>query len=121
MPFWVYILKSESTGKLYTGQTSNLEARVTRHNSQDIDKTRYTKRHKGPWHLIYHEVYKTRADAMKREKFLKSGQGREWVKEKKQDEWGRYLQSLRKQHSRKIRLMEVLDSLDDKPVIKKRR
>jgi len=43
------------------------------------------------------------------------------VKEKKQEEWGRYLQRLREHHARKIRLMEVLDSLDDKPIIRKER
>lgn len=43
------------------------------------------------------------------------------AEEKKQGEWDRYLQSLRGQHARKIRLLEVLDSLEDKPIIKKRR
>ena len=43
------------------------------------------------------------------------------AKERKQDEWDRYLHNLRTQHARKIRLLEVLDSLDNKPIIKKRR
>ena len=43
------------------------------------------------------------------------------AKERKKVEWNRYLQSLREHHARKIRLMEVLDSLEDKPIIKKRR
>ena len=43
------------------------------------------------------------------------------AKEKKQEEWGRYLQRLRENHARKIRLMEVLDGLEDLPIIKKRR
>jgi len=43
------------------------------------------------------------------------------AKESKQMEWDRYLQSLREHHARKVRLMEVLDSLDDKPIIRKRR
>ena len=43
------------------------------------------------------------------------------AKESKLKEWERYLQSLREQHARKIRLLEVLDSLDDKPVIEKKR
>jgi len=43
------------------------------------------------------------------------------VKEKKQEEWVRYLQHLREYHARKIRLMEVLDNLDDKPIVRKRR
>ncbi|UCF90573.1 MAG: SWIM zinc finger domain-containing protein [Desulfobacterales bacterium] len=41
------------------------------------------------------------------------------AKERKQAEWDRYLQSLREHHARKIRLMEVLDSLDDKLIIRK--
>jgi hypothetical protein len=41
------------------------------------------------------------------------------AKARKQKEWERYLQSLRDHHARKIRLMEVLDSLDYKPIIKK--
>ena len=43
------------------------------------------------------------------------------AKENKQEEWGRYLQRLRKDHARKIRLMEVLDGLEDKPIIRKKR
>ena len=43
------------------------------------------------------------------------------AKEKKQTEWDQYLQTLREHHARKIRLMDVLDGLDDKPIIKKRR
>lgn len=43
------------------------------------------------------------------------------AKESKLKEWDRYLQGLRAHHARKIRLMEVLDNLDDKPIIKKRR
>ena len=37
----------------------------------------------------------------------------------RQADWEGYLQGLRLQHARKIRLMEVLDSLEDKPIIKK--
>lgn len=43
------------------------------------------------------------------------------AKESKIEEWERYLQSLREHHARKIRLLEVLDSLDNKPIIGKRR
>jgi predicted GIY-YIG superfamily endonuclease len=31
--------------------------------------------------MIYSEQYATRSEAMKRERFLKSGQGREWIKQ----------------------------------------
>jgi uncharacterized Zn finger protein len=43
------------------------------------------------------------------------------AQERKQVEWDRYLQSLRERHARKIRLIEVLDGLDGKPIIKRRR
>jgi len=43
------------------------------------------------------------------------------AKEKKQAEWGQYLRRLRENHARKIRLMEVLDGLEDKSIIRKRR
>ena len=43
------------------------------------------------------------------------------AREGKRDEWDRYLESLREQHARKIRLMEVLDGLEDKPIIKKKK
>jgi len=80
MPHWVYILQSESSGKLYKGQTSDLERRLKRHNTHEAGSRRYTYKQKGPWRLLYSEDFSTRSEAMKREKFLKSGQGREWIK-----------------------------------------
>jgi putative endonuclease len=80
MPYWVYILQNEVTGKLYKGQTSNLEKRIERHGTDEPGSMRYTHKQKGPWRLIYSEQHATRSEAMKREKFLKSGQGREWIK-----------------------------------------
>ena len=80
MPYWVYILQNQTTGKLYKGQTSDLESRIERHNSHESGTMRYTYKQKGQWRLIYSEEYSTRAEAMKKEKFLKSGQGREWIK-----------------------------------------
>ncbi|MBI2171040.1 MAG: GIY-YIG nuclease family protein [Chloroflexi bacterium] len=74
--YTVYVLLSKSTGKQYIGQTQDLTRRLTEH-EQGI--ARYT-RNRGPWELVHHEILKTRAEAMKRERFLKSGQGREWLK-----------------------------------------
>jgi len=79
MPFWVYIIESETTGKIYIGHTSNLERRLREHNDTVLGKGRYTRKQKGPWPLIYSEEMKSRSEAMKREKSLKSGQGRQWI------------------------------------------
>ena len=73
--YHVYVLKSVSTGNRYIGQTASLEKRISRHN---YGGSQFTK-NKGPWELAYSESFETRADAMKREKFLKSGQGREFL------------------------------------------
>jgi uncharacterized Zn finger protein len=43
------------------------------------------------------------------------------AKENKLKEWDRYIQRLREHHARKIRLLEVLDSLENKSIIKKMR
>jgi putative endonuclease len=75
--YTLYIIKSSSSGRLYIGQTARLQQRLEEH-QQGI--SRYT-RGRGPWELVYHEEYNTRADAMAREKFLKSGKGRELIKE----------------------------------------
>ena len=80
MSYWVYILQSDTTETLYIGQTSDLKKRISRHNSEEKGSTRYTHGQKGPWRLIFSEEFPTRADAMKKERFLKSGQGREWIK-----------------------------------------
>jgi putative endonuclease len=60
--YHVYILRSQSTGRLYTGHTDNIERRLIEHNS---GKSMYTKA-LGPWELICQEEYTTRDEAMKR-------------------------------------------------------
>ena len=79
MAYWVYILRNKSTGKLYTGQTSDIEARLERHNSE-FGKDRYTRKQEGAWELLYSEKFETRNAAMRRERFLKSGRGRALIR-----------------------------------------
>jgi len=73
MFYYVYILRSLATQKIYIGFTRNLKNRFTTHNKGLSD---YTSR-QSPWRLIYAEAYINKEDALKREKFLKSGRGRE--------------------------------------------
>ena len=72
MPFYVYILKSFSTGKSYIGCTKNLKNRISEHNSNESKATRG----KGPWKLVYYEAYNSRSEAIKREKYFKTQIGR---------------------------------------------
>jgi uncharacterized Zn finger protein len=39
--------------------------------------------------------------------------------QKKSKQWSQYLQGLRQQHARKIKLIEILDGLEGKPIVKK--
>ena len=76
MPFHVYVLKSTATGRFYTGSTMDLRKRLDEHAT---GVARYT-RGRGPWQLVHSEEFETRSQAMLRERFLKTGRGREWIK-----------------------------------------
>jgi len=65
--FYVYLLKSEKNGRVYTGYTSDLKQRITDHNS---GQSPYTKNNR-PYRLVYYEAYASKSDAQKREKSLK--------------------------------------------------
>ncbi|MFC5682657.1 GIY-YIG nuclease family protein [Flavobacterium sp. MAHUQ-51] len=78
MKYYVYVLESEKDGRLYKGHTSDIDKRIKEHNS---GKTKSTKAYR-PWNLVYFEVFDTREEAVLREKYFKSGIGREFLKEK---------------------------------------
>ena len=71
--FYVYILYSVVVDRYYIGQTSNLEQRVVRHNNGENKYTKFGI----PWKLVYKESFDSRAEAMEREKKLKSSESRD--------------------------------------------
>ena len=80
--FFTYVIVSESTGQTYVGQTEGLRRRVLEHNDPNNRRTLHTKRRLGPWIVAHWEAHEfSRAEAMKRERFLKTGRGRQWIKE----------------------------------------
>ena len=79
---FTYVLVSASTGNTYVGQTEDLRRRIEEHNDPNNRRTLHTKRRLGPWIVVHWESHGSRADAMKRERFLKTGHGREWIKAK---------------------------------------
>jgi putative endonuclease len=80
--FYSYVLKNQQNGKIYIGQTCNLDERLKRHNGILKNRsTSYTSKNKGIWEIIYNEFFETRKEAVKREKELKSYKGREFIKE----------------------------------------
>jgi len=74
--FTVYVLRSVSTSKYYVGQTEDPLRRLQDHQA---GLARYT-RGRGAWTVALTETYDSRAEPMGRERFLKSGKGREWLR-----------------------------------------
>jgi putative endonuclease len=77
-PYTVYVIQSRE-GYLHTGYTDDLVRRLEEHNRHDLSF--WTKRGTG-WRVVHKEEYATAAEAMEREKWLKSGIGREFLKQR---------------------------------------
>lgn len=75
---YVYILRSKNSNMWYTGMTVDLRKRFREHNN---GLSTYTKG-RGPFELIYYEAYRNIEDARSREKQLKSGQGKAYLKQR---------------------------------------
>jgi putative endonuclease len=75
MFYTVYLLEDQNR-KWYIGFTTNLEKRIENHQTKKVISTRKMKNLK----VIYCECYLNKLDALGREKFLKSGAGRKFIK-----------------------------------------
>ena len=71
--FYCYVLRSEKTGRRYVGSCENLADRIRRHK---LANRRPTK-HGLPWPLIQSEAFATRTEAAQRERYYKTGRGRD--------------------------------------------
>lgn len=74
--YYVYVLRSTKSEAFYTGYTSDLRKRLSEHRE---GKSMYTK-HRGPYDLIYYEACMDANDALAREKYLKTGMGKRYLK-----------------------------------------
>ena len=70
--YYVYVLKSELDGKLYIGYTENLQSRLKRHQGGEVISTKPRR----PFNLIFYEGYKSKEDAKRRERYLKTSKGK---------------------------------------------
>jgi len=75
--YTVYVIRSLTTGGLYTGHSEDMDRRLNEHNEGLLG--RFTK-NKGPWIIVYTEILLTRREAILREKYLKTGAGRDFIK-----------------------------------------
>lgn len=74
--YFVYILRSAKDGYCYTGYTADLRKRFNQHNANLHGWTK----NRGPFELIYYEACHNETDARSREKYLKSGMGKRYLK-----------------------------------------
>lgn len=76
MEFFVYVIKSQSRNYIYVGITNSFDRRLNEHNTGRNKTTRAY----APFKMLLVESYDSRQEARDREKYLKSGSGKEWLK-----------------------------------------
>lgn len=75
--YYVYLLESQKSKVWYIGYSADLRKRLADHLSKRGGRTTSQRT---DWKLIYYESYLNKKDAQGREKFLKSGSGRKFLK-----------------------------------------
>ncbi len=73
---YVYVIRSKKDGKMYTGYTRDLRKRLTRHNAGYVTSTKGRR----PFELIYYEACINKEDGKAREKYLKTGMGKRYLR-----------------------------------------
>jgi putative endonuclease len=74
--YYVYALRSIKVDRIYVGITKNLKLRIKEHNSGKTKSTRFYR----PWVLFYSELLSSRCIARQREKKLKTGSGKDFLR-----------------------------------------
>lgn len=76
--YFVYILRSLKNNDIYVGSTENIVRRFNLHNKGRVKSTKAYR----PWELLNEEKFNLRSDAVRHERFLKTGQQKEILKRK---------------------------------------
>ncbi len=74
--YYVYVVQSKKDKKFYTGFAADLRKRFSQHNNNQVISTKG----RGPFQLIYYEACLVKHDAIAREKYLKTGMGKRYLK-----------------------------------------
>ena len=78
MKYFVYFLKSLKNNNIYDGSAFDIDKRLKRHNSGKVKSTKGYR----PWIILDHKEFNSRSEAMISEKFYKTGQQKEILKNK---------------------------------------
>ena len=74
--YYVYVIQSKKGNQFYTGFTRDLENRIRKHNAGRVPSTK----ERDPFELVYYEACLNEQDGLAREKYLKSGMGKRYLK-----------------------------------------
>ena len=88
MYYYAYLLENQNDRSWYIGMTSNLKRRLEEHQTGRGCRTTKLKTN---WKLIYFEGYLLKEDATGRERFLKGGSGRKYLKKQLKNYLGSFI------------------------------
>lgn len=78
MKYYTYVLRSLKNGDIYIGSTKDIDNRLVIHNSGRVKSTKAYR----PWELLECRPCVSRSEAVRTERFLKTGQQKELLKKK---------------------------------------
>ena len=73
--YYTYVLQSEKDGNFYSGFTKNLKLRFDQHSKGQVESTKDRR----PLKLVYYEACLTEGDALRRERYLKTYNGKRFL------------------------------------------
>ena len=76
--YYTYVLESAKDHQWYTGMTGDLKRRMANHVKGEVISTSDRR----PLNLVYYEACLNEADAKRRERYLKSGKGKHYLKQR---------------------------------------
>lgn len=76
MVHYTYVLLSQKERRFYTGYTADLRRRLKEHQHGRVRWTTFRQ----PVCLVYYEACQSQEDALRRERFLKSGKGKRYLR-----------------------------------------
>ena len=74
--YYAYVLQSQKNKRYYYGCTKDLDRRLSEHDSGKSKAAKYMR----PWKLVHIEKFSTLSESRKRERFFKSGKGRDYIR-----------------------------------------
>ena len=74
--WFIYLLQSGKDKRWYTGCTNDVRKRFKEHSEGSVASTK----NRGPFNLIYYEAGFNKDDAFARERYLKSGMGKRYLR-----------------------------------------